>query len=704
MSGRDISKTSKKHNVHPDRKKDNFEEFDKSKYDNELVKKEQHYTDCLDYIERLEKEIKRYQSIVPLEALDNRPSSHDILDDIPSHKESMTEYLELILHNPLLQSYEQNVRSLEVELENMENNHQNLKFDLQKSMEENEDLREMLVKSTKELNRCLEGNTSVPLPDETDRDRARRLGGTSDEMLRLIETMKNDQEALVDQIESLKIRNENLEKVTEQKEGRFYELQSTAEEANTQYFKMKQEFDKLKHLYDSVRNEFSIIDDRLEKETRDKDEFLSKNKKLENEINLLNKHLNHLKESYNELSDKKSSEVDQVSRELSDCDLREREYKGKIEILEKYKFDTDEELRILKRDLSSTKSDNQNIIQIMEQYENEIETYKKKSKQVQVLTDEYKKKIEEAQLEKDRYNLKEQHYISKIHKLEEENRGDAKEREDRYGSMIDNLKAKHKAIIEEREFEISDLNKKFSEYYAENEKNKSENDRLRTEVAKLEKAIRESEHQIDKKYDDYERRLRTANETKDEIQRRLENESLKQKSEVETLQYEVNTNKQIIRELENKCEIYLSDYNKSSEDYRRLKDTQRLSVEEKEKAELEVNRVKQLYNTKMQELEEKMKKHEDFEREKYSSKQLDIDKHLKIIKSLEILNEQWRGEHKSTVQYFHKLVLHLNQENQMYKDQNLEFKKEIKRGGGKLSVIPEKDSKTGSRSKSKDRR
>jgi chromosome segregation ATPase len=703
MSGRGTDKVAKKHNVQPDRKRDNFEEFNKDQYEGELIKKEQHYKDCLDYIERLEKEIKRYQSIVPLEALEGRNSAYDIMDDIPSHKESMTEYLELILHNPLLQSYEQNVRSLQRDLETMESNYQNLKLDLHRSIEENEDLRELLVKKTKELNRALEGNGSIPLPNETERERARRLGGTSEEMLNLIETMRNDQEALVDQVESLKIRNENLEKITEEKESRFHELTSTAEEANTEYFKIKKEFDKLKHMYDSTINEFNIIEDKLSRESRDKDDLLGKNKKLENEINQLKKHLEHLNKSFNDLCDKKSSEVDALSRELSDYDLRERELKGRIEILERSKFDTEEELRMCKKDLASTKSDSQNIIQIMEQYENEIESYKKRSKQIEVLKEECKKKIEEAQFQKDRLDLKEQQYTSKINKLEEENRYDAKEREDKFNSMIDNLQMKHKLVIDEREAEINDLNKKYSEYFAENEKLRTETDRLRSEVAKLEKAIRESEHQIDKKYDDYERRIRTVNETKDELQRLLENENTKLKSEIETLQYESTSKTRELHDLQNKAETYKSDYEKLVEDFKRTKDNLRAVNDEKEKAELEVNKVRQLYNVRMKELQQKIQKKEVSEKEKFEIKQSDLEKHMKIIKNLEILNEKWRDEHKSTVSYFHKLVLHLNQENQQYKDENLEFKKELKRSG-KYPMYPEKDLKSGGRSKSKDKR
>ncbi|CAI2359728.1 unnamed protein product [Moneuplotes crassus] len=698
--GKPVKKPINNHSVKPDRKRDNFDDFNKNEYETELIKKEQQYKDCLEYIERLEKEIKRYQSIVPLEAIDTRATSVDYVDDINSHKESMGEYMELVINHPLLHSYEQNIRSLERDLENQENSYNNLKGDLEKTMDENEELKVLLVKKTKELNKALEGNSSIPLPDETERERARRLGGTSEEMLNLIETMKNDQEALIDQIESLKIRNEGLEKVTEEKESRFHELQSAAEQATTECFKIRQEFDKLKHTYDSLNNEFHIVNGKLEKESREKDDLLSKEKNLESKMNELSKHLNHLKESYNELGDKKAAEVDALSREISESDLRERELKGRIEILERDKFDVEEEFRKIKRDLAGTKNDNQNMIQIMEQYETEIENHKKRAKQIDTLSEEYQEKIENTRLEKDRLNLKEQHYLSKINKLEEENRADAKDRDEKYTTLIESLKAKQRLVIEERDSEISELNKRYSDYYAQNEKNKIENDRLRSEITKLEKALRDSKHEVDKKCDDYERKLRNSNEEKDENHRRLENDNLQYKSEIETLQLDIRNLNQNCRDLESKLATYKSDYDKLSEDYRRTKESYRVEREEKENCELEMLRIKDLYNTKMQDLQKRLDKHQTDETEKNESVLTERNNYLKIIKNLEHLNEKWKAELNSTVDYFSRLVMSLNQENQQYKDQNLELKKEMKRKDIGYGV--DKDTRFG-KSKSRER-
>lgn len=699
MPGED-KKIANMHTIKPERK-DNFDNFNKAEYDQKLAAKEQQYNDCLEYIDRLQKEIKRYQSIVPLEALDTRVATTDLIDEIPSHKESMGEYLEFILHNPLMQAYEQNVLSLEKEVENKEESYQNLKMDFEKSMEENEQLREMLVHKTKELNRVIDGQGTIPMANESDRDRARRLGGTSEEMLRLIETMKNDQEALIDQIESLKIRNENLEKFAEEKENRFHELQSTAEEANNQYFKMKQEFDKLKHLYDSVNNEFSILEAKLEKETRDKDELLFKNKKIDNEINQMNKHLEHLKTSYNELSDNKSTEIDALSRELSDWDLREREFKGKIEILEKSKFDIEEELRLAKRDLASTKSDCNNMLKIMEDYETEIELHKKKSKQLDVLAEDYKKRTEEAQMEKDWYSLKEQQFLSKISKLEEDNRYDAREREDKFNSLLENLRTKQKLVLDERENEINDLNKKYSESSTQSEKLKTDNDRLRADVVKLEKALLDFQQELNKKCDDYERKLRDAiAESRGEAQRRLENDNSQLKSENESLHYENNLRGNTIRELESKWNVFQIDYEKMLEENRRIKESLKYATELKDRAEIEAERLKQLYNTKMQEVSLKLEKRAEAEKARINSLDINKDQQFKTIKNLEHLIDKYKDEHKSTVAYFTKLVLHLNTENQRYKDDNFELKKEIRRSG--IVNQPPERQKT-SKDKSKDR-
>jgi predicted AlkP superfamily phosphohydrolase/phosphomutase len=138
------------------------------------------------------------------------------------------------------------------------------------------------------------------------------------------------------------------------------------------------------------------------------------------------------------------------------------------------------------------------------------------------------------------------------------------------------------------------------------------------------------------------------------------------------------------------------------EENRRIKDSLKYATELKDKAEIEAERLKQLYNTKMQEVNMKLEKRAEAEKARIEAIDNNKDKQFKIIKNLEQLNEKWREEHKSTVAYFTKLVLHLNVENQRYKDENLELKKEVRRSGI-VNQPPERQKTSTNKSKSKDR-
>lgn len=71
-------------------------------------------------------------------------------------------------------------------------------------------------------------------------------------------------------------------------------------------------------------------------------------------------------------------------------------------------FDMEEDNRRLKKEIAATKSDCENMLQIMEDNEAQIASYQKKQREVETLINESKLKIEEAAIEKDRVLLKEQ--------------------------------------------------------------------------------------------------------------------------------------------------------------------------------------------------------------------------------------------------------------------------------------------------------
>ena len=104
----------------------------------------------------------------------------------------------------------------------------------------------------------------------------------------------------------------------------------------------------------------------------------------------------------------------------------------------------------------------------------------------------------------------------------------------------------------------------------------------------------------------------------------------------------------------------------------------------------------------MQEVNLKLERRAEAEKARIESLDSNKDKQYQIIKNLEQLNDRYREEHKSTVAYFTKLILHLNNENQYYKDSNLELKKEVRKAGI-VNQQPEKQKSSKEKSSSKDR-
>jgi hypothetical protein len=73
------------------------------------------------------------------------------------------------------------------------------------------------------------------------------------------------------------------------------------------------------------------------------------------------------------------------------------------------------------------------------------------------LAQESKKRIEDANLERDRVLLKEQQYLQRIGRLEDQIKKEATERQERHERVIESLRAKHKTINQQKEDELADL-------------------------------------------------------------------------------------------------------------------------------------------------------------------------------------------------------------------------------------------------------
>ena len=103
------------------------------------------------------------------------------------------------------------------------------------------------------------------------------------------------------------------------------------------------------------------------------------------------------------------------------------------------------------------------MVSLLEDQEQKIALYEEKEKSIYALANESKKRIEDANLERDRVLLKEQQYLTKVGRLEDQLKKEAAERQERHERVTESLRQKHATLMEQKSEEIADLSRKLSD-------------------------------------------------------------------------------------------------------------------------------------------------------------------------------------------------------------------------------------------------
>ena len=97
-------------------------------------------------------------------------------------------------------------------------------------------------------------------------------------------------------------------------------------------------------------------------------------------------------------------------------------------------------LRSCGQELDVRTKENDHLVSLLEEQEQKIALYEEKEKQVYALASDSKKRIEDSNLERDRVLLKEQQYLARIARLEEQLKLEASERQERHDRVIESLR------------------------------------------------------------------------------------------------------------------------------------------------------------------------------------------------------------------------------------------------------------------------
>ena len=180
-----------------------------------------------------------------------------------------------------------------------------------------------------------------------------------------------------------------------------------------------------------------------------------------------------------------STEGELLSKELNIIGIKHKDAKSQLIHVEKELSETKDQLRIISCELETRTKENDHLVSLLEDQEQRIALYEEKEKSIFQLANESKKRIEDANLERDRVLLKEQQYLTRVTRLEDQLTKEAKDHQDRHERVVESLRQKHKTLMEQKQDDICDLQRKLNDAVEQAERNRMDRDSLREEVNKL---------------------------------------------------------------------------------------------------------------------------------------------------------------------------------------------------------------------------
>lgn len=168
--------------------------------------------------------------------------------------------------------------------------------------------------------------------------------------------------------------------------------------------------------------------------------------------------------------------------------------------------------------------------------------------------------------------LKEQQYLTRVGRLEEQLNREAKDHQERHERVVESLRLKHKTIIEQKNDEIADYSRKLSDAIEVAERHRMDRDSLREEVAKLQDQWRSFKEDTSVKYESYNKTINQQEAMSEEKIRGYQRENEKLKEELEAVKNEQKQSSIFQHEQEVKLDSYMRDYQRYFDDNNSLRE------------------------------------------------------------------------------------------------------------------------------------
>jgi len=617
------------------------------------------------YIDKLNAQLLRYQALMPLVGLEE-----GITEEI-KEKEEPDEFINLLADHPLIQAYEQHAKTLEKENKILKKDLDSFKIQYETLSKEAQQLTKKLLEKTKQLAIAIDNkNPDQPAPGENP-EKYKTIN-------ELRETYKKEMSSFFEQMELAKQRNSKLESENKVLTQINEDLTNKNKDLVSRNFELQNSLDIMAHEKENTDRKYGLSEDELKKCKSDRDELENEKTKLETDLKLLSKNLEQYKVSYEEQETRKTSEISILEKELTEKEIILKDQKTKLFVQERELDDIKDINRKLQRDLDQTKNDFAQMLKIMEDYEAKIALFDEREKSLKALETECKKKLEDAKLIEEEAKNKEKQHQRQMTALENQWKEDINERQKKFDTMMGMTKDTNKALLDKREDELSSATEKVHKLESTLDKVQADLRVAEEEKSKYSTCISQLNKEWSEKNTFLESRLREITvremEEKQKLQVQLD-ESLHELSRIDQKAKELEgtlKNVKLQLETESKKSEVLDKENKD------LRATCNSLSNEKHTISKEIDRVKRVNQTKLEELEDvynvkvKTLGNEIAQlKDKYKTGE---EKLYTLLKQQEGVSEKWRTEHQNSVKYFEKVVTDLNNQMKTLRKENATMK------------------------------
>lgn len=185
----------------------------------------------------------------------------------------------------------------------------------------------------------------------------------------MVQLLKRNHDTLMEKYELFRQRNESLEKLAVERETLSNDHKLQTDKLSSQVFRLQKTNDEVQHQKEMLEHKVR----KFEEGAKAKDEQIKtlriQKEKFEGQNKVFTEQLELVQNSHDELSTKKSSETDLLSREITQLTLKERDTRQKLMVCESECNDVKDQLRSMTTELDTRTQENDHLISLLEDQE-----------------------------------------------------------------------------------------------------------------------------------------------------------------------------------------------------------------------------------------------------------------------------------------------------------------------------------------------